>query len=137
MRRLPLVGALAAALLVVSALPGLAAPSNGGAIEFDLDCGDDGEITILVQFSTSSAAVFDGELESNGRSYVLSELDDRIYLGEFTTEPAGDPDFAFFKAWGKRTGYRHTITCEGSFVWFEPSIDSWVSEFFDVEAKAK
>ena len=137
MRRLSLVLALAAAL-VAAALPAGAAPHNGNsATEIEVDCGEGGTFTVLVQNRTSSVAVFDAALESNGRKYVLSSLDDRIYLGEFDDEPAGDPDLQFLQTWGERRGYSERLTCTGGPV---PGFDASVgpfTEFFDVVVSGK
>ena len=134
MRRLSLVLALVAALVVAAALPAGAAPAKTGT-ELDLECEDpDPDITVLVQFESSAAAVFD--LESNGRRYVLSGLDFRVWAGDLASEPTvGDPVFQEMKTWGKRIGYNETLTCKGSLVQTFP--EGTFTSFFDIVASGK
>lgn len=110
MRRIPVLALVLVALMVVTALPAGAAPRNGNsATEIELDCGEDGLVPVLVQFETGSAAVFDVNAEVNGRTYVLSELEDRI-----VDSATGELLAASARTWGLRKGYSETFTCTGT-----------------------
>lgn len=134
MRRLAFVLALLAlsAASMVAALPALAAPENGNsATDLVLDCGVDGTVTVLVQFATGSAAVFD-TAQGNGRQYAVSSYDDRAYAGDWDTEPSGvEPDFAFAKTWGTRNGYGGSLACSGRYVVTDEVYGTFTG-FFDV-----
>ncbi len=130
--------ALVALVLVVTAVPAGAAPSNGNsAVELNMDCGEDGFLPVLVQFDTSAAAAFG--VESNGREYVLSFLDFRGYLGptELTSEDgAGEPFIAGAREWGKRNGFTRSFDCSGRYAQ-DLGDGTWFSSFFEVTLSAK
>lgn len=136
MSRFALVLALVSALVMTAALPAGAAPARTGT-PLDLDCGAGGAVSVLVQFESNASAVFD-LADGNGRRYVLSELDFRVYAGAWDRGDeggAGDPVFAEMKTWGNRTGYGERLDCSGWIVQEYP--EGIFTSFFDVALSGK
>ncbi len=96
-----MVVALAAALLVSSALPAGADPevnsnNNNSATEIELDCG----ITVLVMFATSSAIAFEPGVDNSGREYAMKSIVGEGVLFDGTLL------YDYAHEWGLRKGYR-------------------------------
>ncbi len=120
MQRLLLPCLLAGAMVVTVAVPGMAAPERGNsAFELDLEC-DGPDVTILVQFFTGSAAVFE-LAEGNGRQYVLSYV--------FETIDTPDGALTYEKTWGQRKGYSEELTCSGEAEFDWPGGGTATAEF--------
>lgn len=132
MRRLSLVVALAATLLVAMALPAGADPQenpNNSATEILLDCGE-GNLPILVMFATSSAVAFDPGAD-NGRKYAMLSLEGAGF------DSGGDLLYEYMHVWGARNGYRgEVLDCSGSVTYSVPDFGD-VTESFEVTLQSK
>jgi hypothetical protein len=118
MKRLTLVVAMTTTLLVASALPVGAAPTNGNsARQLTLECDGGESVVVLVQWETESAVAFD-IAAGNGRQYVLSSLVFSVFAGD---PPEGEPIFVQTKTWGQRNGYSERLNCTGSSVEVDPA----------------
>jgi len=133
MKKLSVGFVLVAVMAVAGALPAGAAPTNGNsARELELACSGD-NVLILVQWETESAAAFDVEA-GNGRQYVLSSVDFRVFAGD---PPVGDPIIEQTKTWGQRNGYNERLTCSGSTVDKDPATGDEFTAVFDVVLAGK
>lgn len=124
-------------LLTMTVLPAQAAPENGHwAVEISIDCDGLGQVPVLLQFDPSGAALFD-VAQGNGRQYVQTYYDVRIYSGVHQVEPASDPVFAAEKEYGNRYGFSEFLDCSGSPVLTFPGVAGYFTAFFEVGLATK
>jgi hypothetical protein len=120
-------------MVVAGALPVGAAPTNGNSARvLELDC-DGEDVVVLVQWESESAAAFD-VAGANGRRYVLSSVEFRVFAGD---PPVGDPIFETTKTWGNRNGYNERLVCTGSTVDEDPTTGELFTAEFDVVLAGK
>jgi hypothetical protein len=104
MRRFIVGGVITLAIVLGTAVPSGAVPTNG--VTFVFTCGD---ASITIGTTPGGGAVSWG---TDGAMYLLKSDEFRAYRGEFATEPTELAPFEeFSKSYGNRTGQGEAMAC--------------------------